>query len=160
MIPCPALAALGSNALNTDRCFFSNPFACIAVFLQDKAHLQNEAGLKEAIEKIRELRKRFWEDLKVPADTEEINPELERAGRVADHLEFAELMCYDALDRDESCGGHFREEHQTEEGEAVRHDDTYANVSVWEFKGVGEAPQKHVEPLEFDNVHLSVRSYK
>ncbi|NBD38172.1 MAG: succinate dehydrogenase (quinone) flavoprotein subunit [Verrucomicrobia bacterium] len=121
---------------------------------------RSEVGLKEAIGKIRDLRKQFWEDLKVPTDTEEINPELERAGRVADHLEFAELMCYDALDRDESCGGHFREEHQTEDGEAVRHDDTYANVSVWEFKGLDQPPQKHVEALEFDNVHLSVRSYK
>jgi succinate dehydrogenase / fumarate reductase flavoprotein subunit len=75
-------------------------------------------------------------------------------------LEFAELMCHDALDRDESCGGHFREEHQTSDGEAVRRDDVYANVSVWEFKGLDEAPVKHVEPLSFENVHLGVRSYK
>jgi succinate dehydrogenase / fumarate reductase flavoprotein subunit len=121
---------------------------------------RNEAGLKEAIGKIRELRERFWSDVSIPGGPAELNIELERAGRVADHLEFAELMCYDALDRDESCGGHFREEHQTSDGEAVRRDDVYANVSVWEFKGLDEAPVKHVEPLSFENVHLGVRSYK
>jgi len=121
---------------------------------------RNEAGLKEAIEKIRELRKRFWEDVKITGGNEEINIELERAGRVADHLEFAELMCLDALDRDESCGGHFREEHQTKDGEAVRDDENFANATVWEFKGLDETPAKHVEPLSFENVHLGVRSYK
>ncbi len=130
------------------------------IMLDQCGMARNEAGLKEAIEKIRDLRKRFWEELNIPSNPNEINPELERAGRVADHLEFAELMCHDALDRDESCGGHFRQEHQTEEGEAVRRDDIYANVSVWEFKGLEQPPQKHVEPLEFDNVHLTVRSYK
>lgn len=121
---------------------------------------RNEAGLNEAIGKIRELRERFWTDLKLTGSADELNIELERAGRVADHLEFAELMCYDALDRDESCGGHFREEHQTPEGEAVRDDENYAHVSVWEFKGVGEKPVKHTEPLVFENVKLGVRSYK
>jgi succinate dehydrogenase / fumarate reductase flavoprotein subunit len=121
---------------------------------------RNEAGLKEAIEEVRALRKTFWEDVKIPGGAEELNPELERAGRVADHLEFAELMCYDALDRDESCGGHFREEHQTAEGEAVRNDDAYANVSVWEFTEVGQAPIKHIEKLEFEYAKPSVRSYK
>jgi succinate dehydrogenase / fumarate reductase flavoprotein subunit len=103
---------------------------------------RNEAGLKEAISKIRELRDRFWNDVKIPGGPEELNIELERAGRVADHLEFAELMCYDALDRDESCGGHFREEHQTEDGEAVRDDEDYSNVSVWEFKGLDSPPEE------------------
>lgn len=127
----------------------------------DKCGMARSAdGLKEAISKIRELRDRFWTDVRIPGGPAELNVELERAGRVADHLEFAELMCYDALERDESCGGHFREEHQTEEGEAVRRDDTYANVSVWEFKGLDTAPAKHVEPLSFENVHLGVRSYK
>jgi succinate dehydrogenase / fumarate reductase flavoprotein subunit len=121
---------------------------------------RNEAGLKEAIGKIRELRERFWNDVKIPGGPDELNVELERAGRVADHLEFAELMCYDALDRDESCGGHFREEHQTEDGEAVRNDEDFTNVSVWEFKGLDSPPQKHVEPLSFDNVKLGIRSYK
>jgi succinate dehydrogenase / fumarate reductase flavoprotein subunit len=121
---------------------------------------RSEEGLKEAIARIRELRQRFWDDVHIPGGSRELNIELERAGRVADHLEFAELMCHDALDRDESCGGHFRVEHQTEDGEAVRRDDVYANVSVWEFKGLDNPPEKHVEPLSFDNVKLGIRSYK
>jgi succinate dehydrogenase / fumarate reductase, flavoprotein subunit len=121
---------------------------------------RDEAGLKEAIGRIRELRERFWQDLKLPGGAHELNIELERAGRVADHLEFAELMCHDALDRDESCGGHFRVEHQTEDGEAVRDDERFSNVSVWEFKGLDQPPQKHVEPLHFEHVKPGVRSYK
>ena len=121
---------------------------------------RNEAGLKEAIGQIQELRARFWNDLKLPGKADELNIELERAGRVADHLEFAELMCRDALDRDESCGGHFREEHQTEDGEALRHDERFSNVSVWQFKGIDEAPAKYVEPLHFEYVKPGVRSYK
>lgn len=121
---------------------------------------RSEDGLKDAISQIRELRNRFWEDVHIPGDAKELNIELERAGRVADHLEFAELMCHDALDRDESCGGHFRVEHQTEDGEAVRRDDVFGNVSVWEFKGLDTPPEKHVEPLSFENVKLGVRSYK
>jgi succinate dehydrogenase / fumarate reductase, flavoprotein subunit len=121
---------------------------------------RSKEGLTEAIGQIRELRDRFWNDVNIPGDAADLNIELERAGRVADHLEFAEMMCYDALDREESCGGHFRVEHQTEEGEALRHDDRYAHVSVWEYKGYGEKPALHVEPLEFENVHLGVRSYK
>ena len=121
---------------------------------------RNEAGLKQAIKEIGELREKFWNDVRIPGDNNSLNIELERAGRVADHLEFAELMCYDALERDESCGGHFREEHQTEDGEAVRHDDTFAHVAVWEYTGVGEKPKRHVEPLHFENVELGVRSYK
>ncbi len=117
-------------------------------------------GLKEAISMIRDLRQRFWKDLKLPGSSHELNIELERAGRVADHLEFAELMCYDALDRDESCGGHFRVEHQTEEGEATRDDENFSHVSVWEFKGLDQPPQKHAEPLVFDYVKPGVRSYK
>jgi succinate dehydrogenase / fumarate reductase flavoprotein subunit len=88
------------------------------------------------------------------------NQALEKAGRVADFLEFAELMCHDALQRDESCGGHFREEYQTEEGEAKRNDKDYAYVAAWEFQGVGEAPKLHKEPLEFEYVKLATRSYK
>ncbi len=121
---------------------------------------RSKESLTKAIGEIQALRERFWSDLVVPGDTNTLNIELERAGRVADHLEFAELMCYDALDRDESCGGHFRIEHQSPDGEAVRHDETFAEVSVWEFKGVGQRPQKHVEPLHFENVELGVRSYK
>ncbi|MCC5840570.1 MAG: fumarate reductase/succinate dehydrogenase flavoprotein subunit [Opitutales bacterium] len=121
---------------------------------------RSKESLTDAIARIGQLRERFWNDVCIPGEADNINIELERAGRVADHLEFAELMCYDALDRDESCGGHFRLEHQTEDGEAVRHDDQYGHVSVWEFNGVGKAPVKHIEPLEYENVQLGVRSYK
>ena len=130
------------------------------IMLDQCGMARNEAGLKEAIERIRELRKKFWDDVKVPGSGAELNVELERAGRVADHLEFAELMCHDALDRDESCGGHFREEHQTDDGEALRRDDLFSNVSVWEFKGLDTPPAKHVEPLVFEHVKPGVRSYK
>jgi succinate dehydrogenase / fumarate reductase flavoprotein subunit len=127
----------------------------------DKCGMARDAdGLKEAIGKIRGLRERFWQDLKLPGGAAELNIELERAGRVADHLEFAELMCHDALDRDESCGGHFRVEHQTEDGEAVRDDERFSNVSVWEFKGLDQPPRKHAEPLNFEYVKPGVRSYK
>jgi len=120
---------------------------------------RSHESLTQAIGEIRALREKFWNDLVIPGEKEEFNAELERAGRVADHLEFAELLCYDARDRDESCGGHFRIEHQ-DEGEAVRHDDKFAHVSVWEFKGAGVEPVKHTEELVFENVHLGVRSYK
>jgi len=129
--------------------------------LLDKCGMaRDEAGLKEAISKIRALRERFWSDLKLTGTAHELNIELERAGRVGDFLEFAELMCYDALDRDESCGGHFRVEHQSEDGEAVRDDERFSNVSVWEFKGLDQPPAKHVEPLVFENVKPGIRSYK
>jgi len=121
---------------------------------------RNAAGLKEALERIPGLRAEFWENVAVPGTGAELNMELEKAGRVADFLEFAELMCRDALERDESCGGHFREEHQTPEGEAVRNDEDFCHVSAWEFQGVGEPPVLHKEPLTFENVHLATRSYK
>ncbi|MCB2205342.1 fumarate reductase/succinate dehydrogenase flavoprotein subunit [bacterium] len=121
---------------------------------------RNEQGLKKALELIPELRQEFWENAKVVGDGENLNSALERAGRVADFLEFSELMCHDALNRNESCGGHFREEYQTEEGEAKRNDDDYAYVAAWEFKGVGNDPVLHREPLEFENVELQTRSYK
>ncbi len=121
---------------------------------------RNEAGLKEAIQKIPALREEFWNTTIVTGDGEELNIALERAGRVADFLEFAELMCHDALQRNESCGGHFREEYQSEEGEAKRNDDEFAYVAAWEFAGVGNTPALHKEPLVFENVHLQTRSYK
>ncbi|MFP4281032.1 MAG: fumarate reductase/succinate dehydrogenase flavoprotein subunit [Opitutales bacterium] len=121
---------------------------------------RSKEGLTEAISQIRALREKFWSDVRIPGESDNINVELERAGRVADHLEFAEMMCYDALTREESCGGHFRVEHQTEEGEALRNDADFAHVAVWEYKGYGEKPERHVEQLEFENVHLGVRSYK
>jgi succinate dehydrogenase / fumarate reductase, flavoprotein subunit len=98
--------------------------------------------------------------VRVPGSAATLNQSLEIAGRVADFLEFAELMCHDALDRDESCGGHFRVEHQTDDGEAKRNDEQYAHVSVWEFTGVDSAPKKHREELSFENVALAQRSYK
>ena len=121
---------------------------------------RNEKGLQTALQRIPELREQFWKDVKVPGEGADLNQELEKAGRVADFLEFAELMVYDALQRDESCGAHFREEHQTPEGEALRNDDDYSYVSAWEFKGVGENPSLHKEPLAFEYVHLTQRSYK
>jgi len=121
---------------------------------------RNEAGLKKALERIPALREEFWKDARVLGDTEGMNVTIERAGRVADFLEFAEIMCYDALDRKESCGAHFREEYQTEEGEALRNDKDFAYVSAWEFKGVGNKPELHKEKLEFESVELATRSYK
>jgi succinate dehydrogenase / fumarate reductase flavoprotein subunit len=121
---------------------------------------RNKAGLERALKQIPALRKEFWKDVRVVGKGENTNQALERAGRVADFLEFAELMCTDALHRNESCGGHFREEHQTADGEALRHDDDYAYVAAWEYNGVGEPPTLHRENLEFENVHLATRSYK
>jgi succinate dehydrogenase / fumarate reductase flavoprotein subunit len=121
---------------------------------------RNAKGLETALARIPELRAQFWERAYVPGGTSELNPWLEKAGRVADFLEFAEVLCHDALYRDESCGGHFREEHQTEEGEAVRNDEEFAHGAVWEYQGVGQKPKLHKENLEFENVKLTTRSYK
>ena len=121
---------------------------------------RSEKGLNQALELIPQLRAEFWDNLYIPGGDAELNAELERAGRVADFLEFAELMCRDALDRDESCGAHFREEHQTPDGEAVRDDENHTNVSVWEFTGDEQSPVKHIESLVFEEVKPSVRSYK
>jgi succinate dehydrogenase / fumarate reductase flavoprotein subunit len=117
-------------------------------------------GLKHALQRIPELRAEFWENLVVPGSGEELNQNLEYAGRVADFLEFAELMCRDALHREESCGGHFREEYQTPDGEALRRDDQFAYVAVWEYTGPDSEPVLYKEPLVFENVKLTVRSYK
>jgi succinate dehydrogenase / fumarate reductase flavoprotein subunit len=121
---------------------------------------RNEAGLKEALKLIPEIREQFWKDVCVLGSGEELNQALERAGRVADFLEFGELMCLDALERQESCGGHFREEYQTPEGEALRRDDLFSYVAAWQFNGVGQAPTLHKEELKFEEVHLAQRSYK
>lgn len=120
---------------------------------------RNAEGLKEAIDEIRALREEFWKEVKVPGTQDGLNPELEKAGRVADFLELGELMCRDALNRNESCGGHFREEYQTSEGEAMRNDEEYAYVAAWEYKGEG-TPVLHKEQLVFENVKLTQRSYK
>lgn len=121
---------------------------------------RNEQGLKEALKRIPELREEFWQNVKIPGSGAELNQSLELGLRVADFLEFAELMCYDALQRNESCGGHFREEHQTEDGEAKRNDDDYCYAAAWEYNGVGAKPTLHKEDLSFDNVKLATRSYK
>jgi succinate dehydrogenase / fumarate reductase flavoprotein subunit len=121
---------------------------------------RNEQGLKYALSRIPQLRQEFWEDVNVPGSGSNLNQSLEHAGRVADFMEFAELLCQDALDRAESCGGHFREEYQTAEGEALRNDADYAHVSVWEFTGAGNQPKLHKEPLSFESVKLAERSYK
>jgi len=121
---------------------------------------RSKEGLESAIEQIKELRKEFWTNLRVVGDADGLNPELERAGRVADFIDFGELMCRDALMREESCGGHFRVEHQTEEGEALRDDENFTFAGVWEFKGDDVAPQLHKEPLIYENVILATRSYK
>jgi succinate dehydrogenase / fumarate reductase, flavoprotein subunit len=121
---------------------------------------RSEAGLQTAIQEIRQLREEFWQDVRVLGEGEGVNQSLEKAGRVADFLEFAELMAVDALHRRESCGGHFREESQTEEGEALRDDENFAYVAAWEFTGVGAEPVLHKEALEFKDVHLTQRSYK
>jgi len=117
-------------------------------------------GLEQAIEQIPELREQFWKEVRVQGSGEELNQSLEKAGRVADFMELGELMCRDALYREESAGGHFRVEHQTEDGEAKRDDERFAHVAVWEYKGAGEVPALHKEPLTFEDVPLSQRSYK
>jgi len=120
---------------------------------------RSEEGLKQAISEIQALREEFYAQVKVPGSAHEMNPELEKAIRVADFLELGELMCYDALNRNESCGGHFREEYQTEDGEALRDDENFAYVAAWEY-GQGQAPILHKEDLNFENVKPSTRSYK
>jgi len=121
---------------------------------------RNADGLRRALAKIPEIRAAFWRDVKVIGVGEELNQSLEKAGRVADFLEFAELMCLDALHREESCGGHFRTEYQTPEGEARRDDERFAYVAAWEYAGDGQVPVLHKEPLTYENVHLATRSYK
>lgn len=121
---------------------------------------RNTEGLKNAIAEIKKIREEFWKDVKIPGELNNLNPELEKAGRVADFIDIGELMARDALDRNESCGGHFREESATEEGEAKRNDELFAYVSCWEFKGEGKEPELHKEALKFENIKLSQRSYK
>ena len=121
---------------------------------------RNAEGLEGAREKVREIRDEFWQNATVAGTAGEFNQVLERAGRVADFMEFAELMIHDAYERNESCGGHFRKEHQTAEGEPRRNDEDYAYVAAWEFQGVGTDPALHKEELVFENVHLTQRSYK
>ncbi len=121
---------------------------------------RSEASLKKALQRIPQIREEFWSSLSVPGSGEELNQALEAAGRVADFIDFAELLCTDALVRNESCGGHFREEYQYPDGEAKRNDEEYSYVAAWEYQGSDKAPLLHKEPLEWHEVHPSVRSYK
>jgi succinate dehydrogenase / fumarate reductase, flavoprotein subunit len=133
----------------------------LGVVLWDNCGMgRTEQSLSKAISEIPAIREEFWKSVRVLGENESRNQSLEKAGRVADFLEFGELMCRDALHRNESCGGHFREEYQTEEGEALRDDENFAYVAAWEFKGVDNEPELHKEPLNFEHVHLSTRSYK
>jgi succinate dehydrogenase / fumarate reductase flavoprotein subunit len=121
---------------------------------------RNEAGLKKAIADVQELRKDFWANVRVMGEANTLNPELEKAMRIADFIELGELMCKDALNRNESCGGHFREEYQTEEGEALRDDENYKYVAAWQFNGVDAEPTLHKEELDYKVIKIAQRSYK
>ncbi len=121
---------------------------------------RNAKGLTDAIEEIKKIKTEFWSDVKIPGTANELNPELEKAIRVADFIELGELMCRDALHREESCGGHFRSEFQTPDGEALRNDDKFAYVGAWEYKGENQPQELHKEVLVFESVHLTQRSYK
>lgn len=121
---------------------------------------RSAGSLQHALAEIPRLREEFWRSVRVTGRGEEFNQALEKAGRVADFLEFAELMCRDAHHREESCGGHFRTEHQTPDGEAERDDENFCYVAAWEYRGDNQAPALHREPLEFENVKLATRSYK
>ncbi len=133
----------------------------LGVLLWEKCGMaRNKAGLQEAIKRIPELRAEFWENVKVTGSGNSLNQDLEKAGRVADFLEFGELMCWDALEREESCGGHFREEHQTPDGEAKRDDENFTHVAAWEYVADDKKPVRNVEELEFEEVKLATRSYK
>jgi succinate dehydrogenase / fumarate reductase flavoprotein subunit len=128
--------------------------------LWDKVGMsRTDAGLREALVSIRALRDEFWQNVSVPGEKSNLNQTLDYAGRVADYLEFGELLALDALHRTESCGGHFREESQTPDGEALRKDEEFSYVAAWEFAGVGAPPTLHQEALEWENVHPSQRSY-
>jgi succinate dehydrogenase / fumarate reductase flavoprotein subunit len=132
----------------------------LGALMWDKCGMaRSEKSLKEALARIPAIREEFWKNVMVTGENGDFNQTLERAGRVADYLEFAELLVHDALERRESCGGHFREEHQTPDGEAQRDDKSFSYVAAWEFKGVGEKPVLHKEDLSFENVHLAQRSY-
>jgi succinate dehydrogenase / fumarate reductase flavoprotein subunit len=133
----------------------------LGLLLWEKCGMARSAsGLQEALKQIPAVREEFWQNVNVLGDSRDFCQSLEHAGRVADFLEFAELMCLDAYERNESCGGHFRVEYQTEEGEALRNDDEFCHVAAWRYNGPDQRPTRNVEPLEFENVKLAQRSYK
>jgi len=160
--------AMNAVAERTDKFLSINGNRTVASFHRELGKImwdhcgmsRNDAGLKLALKKIPELRDEFWRNVNVPGSDVELNQALEKAGRVADFLELGELMCLDALHRTESCGGHFREESQTPEGEALRDDANFAYVAAWEYAGERQSPILNKEPLVFENVKLSQRSYK
>jgi succinate dehydrogenase / fumarate reductase flavoprotein subunit len=117
-------------------------------------------SLQKALQEIPKLKEEFWASVKVPGSADTLNQSLEQAGRVADFLELGELLCLDALTREESCGGHFREEHQYPDGECKRDDDKFGHVAAWEFQGEGKAPLRNIEPLKYEFVKMSLRNYK
>jgi len=131
-----------------------------AVLWDDVGMSRTDQGLRNAVAKIRTLREEFWQDVSVPGEESNLNPSLDYAGRVADYFEFGELLALDALHRTESCGGHFREESQTPDGEALRDDEHFSYVAAWEFTGLDQAPVLHKEPLVWENVQPTQRSYK
>jgi succinate dehydrogenase / fumarate reductase flavoprotein subunit len=121
---------------------------------------RSKESLEHALKRIPEIRDDFWSNVKVVGTNEQFNQELENAARLVDYFDFAEILAKDALNREESCGGHFRVEHQSDDGEAMRNDEDFCYVAAWEFKGTGVEPELHKEPLKFENVKLAVRSYK
>jgi succinate dehydrogenase / fumarate reductase flavoprotein subunit len=160
--------AFNDSKAKYDRLLAVNGTKTVDAFHKELGHVmwdhvgmaRNEAGLKKAISQIQAIRERFWKEVKVTGTNVDINTELEKAGRVADFLELGELMALDALERTESCGGHFREESQTEEGEAKRDDENFSHVAAWEYQGEGAKPLRHIEELKFEYVKLTQRSYK
>ena len=121
---------------------------------------RSKESLELALQRIPEIRDEFWNNVNVTGESRDLNQQLENAGRLADYFEFAEMLTTDALHREESCGGHFRTEHQTDDGEAMRDDENFCYSAAWEFKGTGAKMEMHKEPLEFENVTLTQRSYK
>jgi succinate dehydrogenase / fumarate reductase flavoprotein subunit len=151
------LLAVGKQGARSVESFHRD----LGMLMLDKVGMSRDAaGLTETVERVREIRSEFWSDVRIPGEANRMNPEVEKAGRVADFLEFAETMAMDALNRNESCGGHFREEYQTPEGEALRDDENFCHVSAWEYTGESTPPIENREPLTFDFVKLSQRSYK
>ncbi|MCH6257704.1 fumarate reductase/succinate dehydrogenase flavoprotein subunit [Puniceicoccaceae bacterium K14] len=148
---------IDNNGKQTVRSFHKR----LGKIMWDKCGMaRNKSGLQEAITEIQGLKEEYWQDVRVPGTAASLNQSLEIAGRVGDFIELGETMCRDALSREESCGGHFREEHQTDDGEALRDDEKFHHVAAWEYKGENEAPERHVEPLIYESVKLATRSYK
>ncbi len=147
-------------SINGKRSVSSFHRALGKIMWEDVGMARSKESLEDALKAIPALREEFWQNVKVTGSEGDLNNQLENAGRVADFLEFAEILATDALHREESCGGHFRVEHQTDDGEAMRDDEKFCYVAAWEYKGEGKAPELHKEPLKFENVKLAVRSYK